>query len=102
MFAPCRNCGENKAGGIAGWVYCGDCQKKLGVDPYGESESSEPKKVQDSVDSPFRVLVDTREQLPYTFAGLSTDSAQKYRPLRVRTLTSALSAGDYSIEGYGS
>jgi len=50
--------------------------------------------------SPFTVLVDTREQLPYTFAGLRADAKEGGGPLTVRTRLETLDAGDYSIEGY--
>jgi ERCC4-type nuclease len=52
------------------------------------------------VDSPFVVLVDSAEQLPYQFLGLRTDADQGSLPLRVQTRTENLSWGDYSIEGY--
>lgn len=39
------------------------------------------------VEPPFVIIVDTREQQPYTFAGLAT-------------VRKKLDAGDYSIEGY--
>lgn len=38
------------------------------------------------------VVIDTREQLPWTFAGLSSD------PVEVKTGT--LRSGDYSVEGF--
>jgi hypothetical protein len=51
-------------------------------------------------ESPFTVLVDTREQLPYTFAGLKADAREGGGPLHVRTQLGTLDAGDYSIQGY--
>ena len=51
-------------------------------------------------ESPFTVLVDTREQRPYTFAGLRADANEGGGPLTVRTRTETLNAGDYSIDGY--
>jgi len=50
--------------------------------------------------SPFAVLVDTREQLPYTFVGLKADARQGGGPLAVATRRCTLPAGDYSIDGY--
>jgi hypothetical protein len=50
--------------------------------------------------SPFTILVDTREQLPYDFVGLKGDASEGGLPLTVRTHRCTLPAGDYSIEGY--
>jgi ERCC4-type nuclease len=50
--------------------------------------------------SPFTVLVDTSEQLPYSFQGLRTDAREGNRPLTVRTRPLSLMWGDYSIDGY--
>lgn len=52
------------------------------------------------IDSPFTVLIDTREQTPYAFRGLLADADQDRAPLTVRTRRETLSCGDYSIEGY--
>lgn len=51
---------------------------------------------------PFTILVDTREQLPYTFDGLFADSSKQYRPLKVITERCCLGVnrGDYSIRGF--
>jgi len=51
--------------------------------------------------APFTVLIDTMEQLPFTFQGLRTDSSQGCRPLVVETVWRHLgsSMGDYSIDG---
>ena len=51
-------------------------------------------------ESPFVVLVDTREQLPYTFQGLRADANEGGGPITVRTERCTLNAGDYSIQGY--
>jgi ERCC4-type nuclease len=51
-------------------------------------------------ESPFTVLVDTREQLPYAFGGIVADANEGGLPLKVRTRRETLWAGDYSIEGY--
>lgn len=48
---------------------------------------------------PFAVLVDTREQRPYAFEGLTADARQRRRPLLVTTRRATLHAGDYSVEG---
>ncbi len=49
---------------------------------------------------PVPVVVDRREQLPFSFAGLSTDAREGSRPLTVTTTPGTLPAGDYSLEGY--
>lgn len=54
----------------------------------------------DAVLNPFTVIVDTREQLPYTFPGLVTDAKAGRKSLFVPTRELGLPAGDYSIDGY--
>jgi hypothetical protein len=54
---------------------------------------------------PFRILIDTAEQQPWTFTGIFSDSKQGYKPLEVPYEFSSLgrhphSLGDYTIEGY--
>ena len=49
--------------------------------------------------NPFTVVVDTREQHPYTFTGFSEDAAKQYRPLVVHTSRQGLQSGDYAIQG---
>ena len=54
--------------------------------------------------APFTVLVDTREQLPWDFAGIKADASQGGQPdgnLVVPVVVGTLGAGDYSIHGYG-
>lgn len=49
---------------------------------------------------PFRIVVDTREQSPWSFRDV-IDQHDKQRWLMVATTTrAALKSGDYSIEGY--
>lgn len=48
---------------------------------------------------PFTVVVDTREQLHFTFTGLRADAAAGRRPLHVPQLRLGLPSGDYSILG---
>jgi len=45
---------------------------------------------------PFTVLVDTREQLPYDFSGMTTNEGEL---LAVKKRHVGLPSGDYSIEG---
>jgi DNA excision repair protein ERCC-4 len=55
---------------------------------------------------PARILVDTREQAPYSFRGLFADAADGCTaaglrlPLLVPTARVALPAGDYAVEGF--
>lgn len=45
------------------------------------------------------IVVDTREQLSYSFAKMTTDARQGGGPLKVRTERRKLDTGDYSIAG---
>jgi hypothetical protein len=64
------------------------------------SRSSKP------LESPFVIVVDTAEQLPFSFANLHADAAQLHRPLVVRLLrrhipiASTRLSIDYSIDGF--
>lgn len=49
--------------------------------------------------SPFTVLIDTREQAPYSFTGINGDSDTHNTPIVVRTVSCHLPTGDYTIEG---
>lgn len=46
---------------------------------------------------PAVVLVDSREQLPYSFAGLKADAKQGGGPLLIELKGATLQAGDYSL-----
>lgn len=50
--------------------------------------------------APFTVVVDTREQLPWTFAGVSADADRGGGNLVVPVVVAGLPAGDYSIRGF--
>ena len=50
--------------------------------------------------TPFTLVIDSREQTPYAFAGLRSDADAGRQPLLVRTVTRGLEAGDYSLEGF--
>lgn len=69
-----------------------------------------------SIECPFKVICDSREQSvyrfagladdaddveadPYTFDGLQADSHQKYAPLAVQTIRTGLPRGDYAVAG---
>ncbi len=49
---------------------------------------------------PVAVLIDTREQLSYTFAGFHADKKEGGHPLLVETRRVTLKEGDYSLDGY--
>lgn len=46
------------------------------------------------------VICDTREQSPYTFAGLTCDASDGGGPLTVPTIRETLASGDYSLQGH--
>lgn len=54
---------------------------------------------EEPVIAPFLVLIDTREQAPFSFRGFRTDARQGHRPLVVPIALAALPSGDYSLEG---
>ena len=54
----------------------------------------------DFLTTPFRVIVDTREQTPYLFHDLEVKRGKKKFPLVVLTDKKKLDTGDYSIEGH--
>jgi ERCC4-type nuclease len=49
---------------------------------------------------PFTIVIDSREQAPYSFRGLIADARHKRRPLIVRTEIRGLASGDYSLAGH--
>lgn len=52
--------------------------------------------------TPFTVVVDTREQIPFSFAGIRADCNQGRLPVIVQTTRKGLASGDYSVEGFES
>lgn len=51
---------------------------------------------------PFVILIDSRENAPYSFSGLRADAKDHSRELVVTTRWQGLPTGDYSIEGFES
>ena len=49
---------------------------------------------------PVRVVIDTREQKPYTFADISADIRDGGGRTVIECETRTLASGDYSLEGY--
>ena len=58
----------------------------------------------DAVLTEFAVVIDTREQLPWTFGGLWSDSSARggRRPIVVDQRVATLQQGDYSLVGHES
>jgi len=50
--------------------------------------------------SPFEIVIDTREQKPYDFSGLVSDVKEGRVPIKVRTQIARLETGDYTVAGY--
>lgn len=48
---------------------------------------------------PFRVLVDTREQRPFTFSGTWDSPLARGKLITIETIRATVPIGDYSIEG---
>lgn len=73
-------------------------QEKLGKAKLGGSLTDQDK----ALLSTFVVLIDSKEQQPFTFEGTRTDSDQGCKPLIVQKLIKDLGAnhGDYSLDGY--
>ena len=49
---------------------------------------------------PFAIIVDSREQAPFSFTGIVGDSSDRYRPLVVPVRMAGLPTGDYSLAGF--
>lgn len=48
---------------------------------------------------PFTIVIDSREQAPWTFRNLRADAKSSNRPLLIQTVVCGLKTGDYSIVG---
>lgn len=51
----------------------------------------------EAVDSPFTVVIDSSEQIPYRFESIVGDYRDDYRPVRVKAVRKRLRTGDYSL-----
>lgn len=68
-----------------------------------QSKPPRPKKPPATeIITPFTIVIDTREQAPWSFDGIDADADQKNLPFVVRTKSSTLQTGDYSLEGFES
>lgn len=54
----------------------------------------------DPVIAPYTVIVDTREQHPFSFTGFKADADKQYRPLVIPIEQAGLPTGDYSLKGF--
>ena len=54
----------------------------------------------ETITCPFTILIDTREQVPYTFDGLTSNADQGRKPLIVPIERGTLTTGDYAVRGY--
>lgn len=52
-----------------------------------------------TVTAPFTVVIDTREQAPFSFQGMTADANKQHKPLVVPVEFRGLSTGDYSVAG---
>lgn len=71
--------------------------------PHFGAMVSPAAKIVKPVRLPWRIVIDTAEQQPFTFQGIKADAAQHYRPIQVETVRRCLgryphSYGDYSLE----
>jgi hypothetical protein len=60
--------------------------------------AQQPRSIEHTV-NPFTVVIDTREQHPYTFTGFTEDAGKQYRPVVIHTVRQGLQSGDYAIQG---
>lgn len=74
-------------------------QSLLGRTRFGNMQVSD---ADDSETCPFTIVIDTREQLPFTFQGFRRDAKNHRRPLIVPVVYESLGDhhGDYSIKGF--
>jgi ERCC4-type nuclease len=49
------------------------------------------------VECPFKIIIDTREQRPYTFSGLKSDVDEKRGEIEVEVVRGSLKHGDYQV-----
>lgn len=71
--------------------------------PHFGAMVSPASKIVKPVRLPWRIVIDTAEQQPFTFQNIKADAAQKGRPIQVETVRRSLgrypySYGDYSLE----
>lgn len=68
---------------------------------WGDPVDRDNRKVSDRpVICPFTVIVDSREQAPWSFQGMRSDAHKEYRPLVVFNERQGLPTGDYSMKGF--
>lgn len=80
-----------------------DCPISPGFESFSWADpvDHDNRRIEDTpITCPFTIVIDTREQAPWSFIGIKTDSDKKYRPMIVCTTRMKLDSGDYSISGY--
>lgn len=66
------------------------------------SSADDPSNIHEPVTIPFTVIIDTREQSPYSFQSFKADASHFKRPLFIPTERATLQTGDYSIQSHES
>ena len=100
MQGFCFKCGESFTDGSDFESLCERCRPPTswGVDAL-EYPPELPADASHLI-APFTVLVDTREQLAYTFPNVRADADKDNRPIFVPLRSATLPFGDYTIEGF--
>lgn len=57
-------------------------------------------KLAEPIICPFTIVVDSREQAPWSFLGLTANADKEYAPLAIDCNVQTLPTGDYSIKGF--
>src|ERR1700677_4715584 len=99
MTGHCFTCGILFDATTPGECYCITCRPSPTWGVAGLDDPPAYIDYPEHLSAPFSVLVDTREQLAYTFLGLAGGSRRRYKPLFVPLLACTLPCGDYSIDG---
>lgn len=67
--------------------------------PEVETPTTAQATAEKTIDAPCGIIIDTREQQPYTFQGLRANADQGHALLRIPTCRIALPVGDYTVQG---
>jgi ERCC4-type nuclease len=58
------------------------------------------RKPKESITTPYVIVIDDREQAPFSFSDLRSDAREGRKPIIVQTKTTRLETADYSLEGF--